>query len=136
MSEVPPDFDWVSARAKCAAADMFENLRQLAKTNVDQRNAFREPHAKGDRFYLRDSSYGRRFTVDDSYGYSRRSVDFHLKPGDVIAVLGLDATQNFNATLTLNDKGECKFKVNGDELDPWQLLKRALEPLFFGPLEG
>jgi hypothetical protein len=34
--------------------------------------------------------------------------------------------------LTLDNNGQCKFVLDGEELDPWQLLKRVLEPLFFG----
>jgi hypothetical protein len=34
--------------------------------------------------------------------------------------------------VTLNDEGECRLKVGDDELEEWQVLKRALETLFFG----
>jgi hypothetical protein len=36
------------------------------------------------------------------------------------------------ATLTLNNEGECRLLVNGQELEEWQFRKMMWEELFFG----
>ena len=41
----------------------------------------------------------------------------------------------FDATLTLNDKGECRLKIGEKELDFWQFRKLALEDLLL-PAHG
>jgi hypothetical protein len=40
----------------------------------------------------------------------------------------------FEGTLTLTNEGKCKLRVGDQELDEWQVLRKALEKLFFaGP---
>ena len=65
----------------------------------------------------------------DRYGTQRRATDFRLD-GELLHVNPTEG-KAFQATLTLTDAGECKFKVGDDELYAWQLLRRALEGLFF-----
>lgn len=36
------------------------------------------------------------------------------------------------ATITLNNEGRCMLKVDGEELEPWNVRRMALEDLFFG----
>jgi hypothetical protein len=57
-------------------------------------------------------------------------VRFNLE-GSRIAVEGSGIDVQFSGTVTLNDAGECRLEVAGAELDEWQVLKRALEKLFF-----
>jgi hypothetical protein len=42
---------------------------------------------------------------------------------------GIDV--QFTGTVTLNNDCQCRLAVGNDELDEWQVLKRALEKLFF-----
>lgn len=107
---------------------MFELLRQLARVNVDQINGL----GTGPRFKFDDSkpSQGRGFFVwDKSSINERRAVDFWLRD-DSIRVES-SGRNPIDATLTLNDNGQCRFKVGSEELDAWQLMRRALEWLFF-----
>ena len=135
MNEQPPsNFDWVTARAECSAAAMYEQLRDAARVNMKVRNAILNKSEDKDRFRFKDDECGgRSFTIFDSWGHKRRAVDVALKD-DVIMVtsqLG-DQTSESSLGLTLNDAGQCRFVSDGRELDLWQVLKRALEPLFFG----
>lgn len=52
--------------------------------------------------------------------------------GEEIRIEGRGVDVGISATLTLNDLGECRLRVGDQELDRWQVLRRALEPLFFG----
>lgn len=40
-------------------------------------------------------------------------------------VEGQGVKVNFVADLTLNNEGDCRFLVEGEELDRWQVLSRA-----------
>lgn len=130
---LPSDFDWVTARAQCSAAEMFESLRQLAQANVTTINACRGgADGQRPRFHLRDSepSLANGFAVWDTFAGRRRAVLFQLR-GDVIHIEATRPGHEFDATLTLNDAGQCRFKTAAEELDKWQVLRRALEWLFF-----
>jgi hypothetical protein len=58
-----------------------------------------------------------------------RSVLFTVR-GERINIK-TESVSEINATLTLNNDGDCRFKVNGQELQAWQLSRVALEDLFF-----
>ena len=132
MSEAPPpDFDWVTRRAKCSAESMFGVLRRLAQENILRRNTVSEPHEGAERFRFEEPEGRCHFAVyEPTTTGSRKAVDFRLE-GGVIYVTPSKGDA-FEATLTLDNNGRCKFKVGEDELDSWQVLKLGLEPLFFG----
>ena len=129
----PADFDWVTARAKCSAFDMFVRLRELAQRDAERRNVFPEATASTERFKFHDSEDRVKFafSVWDRSGKTRRGTDFRLD-GDVIRIQPT-AGDAFEATVTLTDEGHCKLLVGNEVLDLWQVLRRALEPLFFKP---
>jgi hypothetical protein len=132
MSEpLPSDFDWVTARAKCSAIDMFETLRQLVQVDVERRNAQYPEGSPKDRFKFKAPALGRSFTVYDAYYYDRRAADFTLEV-ETIRVQSVGGL-GMAATIALTDNGECRLMVGAEELEPWQFLRRALEPLFFRP---
>jgi len=72
------------------------------------------------------------FAVRDRLGTPpRRASSFRLVENAIhVSPYGGD---EFIATVTLTDLGQCKFKVTADELDAWQVLRRGLEGLLFGP---
>lgn len=120
---LPPDFDWVTARSSCSAVKVFELLHLEAKKNVETFNDATqlkwEFAAQNEIFSIvrRESSgvVGVRFMlIDPEIEIEGQGVDVRL-----------------TATLTLNDAGECRLRVGKEELDRWQLLRRALEPLLF-----
>lgn len=132
MSDAPPpDFDWVTRRAKCSAESMFGVLRRLAQENILRRNAVTEPHEGAERFRFEEPEGRHHFAVyEPTTMGSRKAVDFRLE-GGVISVKPSKG-DSFEATMTLDNNGRCKFKVGEDELDSWQVLKLGLESLFFG----
>lgn len=133
MSDAPPpDFDWVTKRAKCSAAFMFGVLRRLAQENILRRNAVTEPHEGPERFRFEEHEGRSHFAVyEPTTMGARKAVDFKLE-GSVIHVQP-SSGDSFEATLMLDKNGRCKFKVGEGELDSWQVLKLGLERLFFGP---
>ncbi len=133
MEKVPADFDWVTARAKCSAFDMFVRLRELAQRDATRRNVCPEPTTPSDRFRFHDSEDRTRFafSIWDRAGTTRRGTDF-LLDGDVIRIQPTEG-EAFEATVTLTDEGDCKLLVGNEVRDLWQVLRRALEPLLFRP---
>jgi hypothetical protein len=129
--EKPSDFDWVTIRAGCSALNMFALLKQDAAKNVEAMKAVSKLSGAEIPISFFDNG--------TSFGAARRTyrgemgVRFNLY-GDEIAVTGLNVDVTFTATLTLNDQGECRFLVDGQTLDRWQVLRRAFEPLFFAAL--
>jgi len=73
-----------------------------------------------------------RFAVVREDGAFPEAVNFVLANGSITAQ-GEEGTVIATATVTLNDRGECKLKTGPDELEPWQFRRRTLEKLFFGP---
>jgi hypothetical protein len=129
MSDAPPpDLDWVTRRAKCSAEFMFGVLRRHAQENILRRNALTGPHEAAERFMFEEHE-GRFAVYEPTTSGSRKAVDFRLE-GDAIHVQS-STGHVFEATLTLDNNGRCKFKVGQDELDSWQVLKLGLESLFF-----
>jgi hypothetical protein len=50
----------------------------------------------------------------------------------MIAVAGTEAVAvKFSGSLTLTNDALCRLRVGDEELDEWQVLRRALERLFF-----
>ena len=61
----------------------------------------------------------------------RRCVVFKIEY-ECIMVTGFKHNDHLRLTLTLDDDGDCLFKINGEGLyKRWQVIRRALEPLFF-----
>ena len=51
---------------------------------------------------------------------------------DLIKITNYKTDTTLTVTLTLNDEGECRYKINGEgEYLRWQVVRRALEPMFF-----
>jgi len=122
------EFDWVNARAECSIGLIFEQLKTQVQKDIDARQAL----SKGPPFY-----YAFRFKVENDTiiamieGHRlHESVTFRLS-GNAIEIMGRDGKLLLTGTATLNNDGECRLKVNGDELELWQFRKKALEDLFF-----
>jgi hypothetical protein len=134
MGDVQPlnrgDFDWVTARHECSIAAQFAQVAMLAKQNVARRMALREPHVPM-RWELVEGTREIRVLRErvDVVG-GEVGVILQRTPQGIV-VSSTDQSVAFTATVTLNAAGACRFKVDGDELELWQLLQRALEGLFF-----
>lgn len=119
--------DWVKARAECSLADVFVGLRRDIERDVLTRNGltvegiasykFRIVKAPGDR--------------DDEFSVVREGVDGAMRSIDVTYRPPTIEIGELRATLTLNEEGRCLFVIAGQELESWQVRRRALERLFF-----
>lgn len=128
MKELPPDWDWVTARSECSPRKFFEHLYLAAQTNVAKRNELSGAKAFGCAAQERLFSV---FRDNPSGSLGSPVVRFRLEGDGKIVVEAQDVKAGFQGRLTLSDEGKCRLSVGSDELDVWQVLKRALEPLFF-----
>src|SRR5688572_10231250 len=133
MTTVPPGFDWVEARHQCSAREQFMQLRLAAQANIAKRNEqVKHPKEPREQFGLKDirSASSTPFVVYDKL--TQQSVTCPLQ-GDTIRFWHRSSQEHSFLTLSLNDEGKCRFMLEASELDLWQVLKRALEPLLFAP---
>jgi hypothetical protein len=122
----PRDFDWVSVRARCSLVAVYESLHQGAAANAKPFNALKTGRPDVDVVSKVPNVFA---VVRPEYGQSI-AVRFVLEH-DAIRVEGSGADVRMVLTLTLNDAGDCRVLLNKQELDEWQVLRRALEPLLF-----
>jgi len=127
----PPNFDWVTERHNCSLVTMFGVLKLLARRDVAK---LAELAGTLKAHVEEPSGFDEFFSVvlPGNAFRDRQAVRFQLARDRIIIedVSG----QSYNITLTLDDDGRCKLKVNAGEfaLDPWQVMRLALEPLLFG----
>ena len=126
------DFDWVTARDLCSLPKEFHRLKELVEENYKTRKRCMPPR----------HPYAYTFCAIDSDNFSVQRTDppnescavqFSLK-NDRIIVGGSNSVSHWDMTLTLtlNNAGECRFKIDGDgEYLRWQAAMKALGPLFF-----
>jgi len=110
---------------------MYEMIRQAIKEDVEKI----KPLRAGSGSIFTFNTNGNKFSVIREGKASLYSiVNFALSADnkEILVTNGSDVLQ-FKATLTLNDEGECRFKINGEagDKDSWQVRRKALEELFF-----
>jgi hypothetical protein len=120
-------FDWVTARSLCALPKLFKALRLQVEEDVKTRNALR-PSNSPYEFSLAEN--GDDFRVVLKAKDVHRSVVFTLAE-HAILVREDKGDPMFDVTATFGDEGECRLKVNGQERNPWQVRRMALEELLF-----
>jgi hypothetical protein len=121
------DFNWVKARAECSLVVIFEKLKLGLRADVEKRQALLGP----------DSPYKFNLVIDSTNATvliegrgEQGSVSFRLKKVS-IQVFNSNEQEILTAFPTLNDKGECRLKINNQERELWYLRKMALEEIFF-----
>ncbi len=126
-------FDWIQALSECSLGAIFEKLKMDLRTDVENAQSRRAvvlagvpPHYG---FRLVDGTFGREIAVMVQGNGIHDSVTFRLGK-DSIDVFEGDVLK-FSAKPTLNNKGECRLLVNGEEQELWYVRKLALESLFF-----
>jgi hypothetical protein len=118
------------AHSSCSLGIVFEQLRKDVEADVKVRQTIRPSMSHYGFNFLPAST--KSFSVLMEGNRIHLTVDFTLNEGVIhVRGLGYDGAPNFDMTLTLNDEGECRAKINGQEKEFWQVRKMALETLFF-----
>lgn len=127
------DFDWVTARSNCSLAIIFERLKASVQEDVAKRQELTPKSEFGYRYGFRTDLGPNRISVvlEGPAVTEPESLVFYLRKDSIEVVDGKGALK-FKATPTINDEGECRLKVAGQEKDLWQFRKMVLEDLLFG----
>jgi hypothetical protein len=130
MSTVPQELNWVKARSECSVGRVFSQLFIEAEQDIKEINLL--PNTPGyppPTFAMRRNTAGNCFVVFEA-GNTNAVVDFQLVNDHI--VIAMPNGKRLTITLTLNNDGVCKLKVNGEgELERWQVRRMVLESLFF-----
>lgn len=129
------DFNWVKARLDCSLCFEFERLRRNVESSIKERIA-PLPKDSPTRISYNNANGILQVSRDPTGDAAGKSycVLFRLED-DHISVSGATHQKPFCLTLTLNGEGECRFKINGEgEYRRWQVTRKALESLFFDPV--
>ena len=126
------DFDWVTARDRCDVPKEFHKLMEFVEENYKARKrCLPDNHPYRYDFCKKDSD---NFSVERTEGpLDQCVVAFSLKnDGILVGDSSNEPPWKMKLTLTLNDTGACRFKIDGKgEYMRWQVARRALGPLFF-----
>jgi len=124
------DLDWVTARHQCSLDSIFNQLATQVQADVETRKAL----SSGTPLRCDVENHVISVILEGIPGMAD-SVHF-CKTESGIEVWDKNRKHMFVGTPTLNDEGECRLKVKGEEKELWQFRKMALEDLFFTPLKG
>lgn len=137
MTQNDPSFDWVSARAKCSASEVYEDFALQLKKDVATRNELlsgkERRHQVGFRFnggYKHTSLFVAVQTGGQGLEEKQIAHVIFTKVPEGIAAEYSDGKQIIGR-LTLSREGECRLKVDDVEYSFWQFRKLTLEPIFF-----
>ena len=131
MSPKDHEFNWVKAHSECVLPLEFERLKDSVKNSIQEIQETRNFDIC--EISTREFWVNRTPTRDDSkYGVLFVLRMDEPKREDHIAVINHLLGTSFEITLTLNDNGQCRYRMDGEgEHLRWQIVRRALEPLFF-----
>ena len=119
--------DWVTKRSLCSLPNVFKELRLQVEEDVKTRNALR-PNNSPYEFSV--EANGDNFAVLLKAKDVHRSVIFSLAEHALLVRDDKDKIM-FEVTLSFNDQGDCRLRVNGEERELWQVRRMALEGLLF-----
>ena len=134
MSPNDHDFDWVQAQLDCSPLCEYRRLVKYVKDAVKVRQ---------DALMKLDPDSNERIEwaeVDAALNVHRipkpgktNGIVFELDGDkDLIGITDYATRTTLVVTLTLNNEGECRYKINGEgEYLRWQVARKALEPMFF-----
>jgi hypothetical protein len=126
----PSEFDWVKARASCSLSAVFKELQLGAQSDVQTVGSL-SVGGRDAKFVVTNLVRG-RFSVVREEGSFSESVNFVLANG-AITVRDDQDTILVSGTITLNNAGQCRLKVDQEELELWQFRRMAMEKIFFAP---
>ena|SRR5579871_4857159 len=132
---IPEVFDWVKARAECSLLNVFKALELGVREDVDNIKGLINPK-ENIRFGVESSNrYFSVVRVDNPITGIGWSVNFRCLLEHITVNLGSDKGEElmFTASVTLDNDGRCKLKVGEENLEQWQVRRKALEGIFFAP---
>lgn len=129
MEETPEKLDWVIKCADCELKEAFQKLGEAVEEDVNIYNS-RFNLQGGRAVVFHTESISALFSVSRRTHAGTVNVVFHQKANE-IEIQDEPGAQSLNAIPVLTTNGRCKFQVNGEDMEQWQLRRAALEAIFF-----
>ena len=136
MREVPEKFDWVKARHECSLSSQFIELQLEAEQNVESIRALfptQESSERRIRFEYKPIDAATFLVVryiSEQTPFEKTAFVRFRRRDDRITV-ETESDLLFEIREGLNDFGQCILKIGSEECFKWQVLRKALEKLFF-----
>jgi hypothetical protein len=110
------DCDWVTSRVKCSVFEVFSRLRTGVQGDLERRALSLPPDTRMS-FKMREEQppWSDRFTVLRLGDTISDSIEFSYAE-NTIRVKDAGGRTKITAKLTLNDDGDCRLKVDDQEL--------------------
>lgn len=134
MNPIDPNFDWVSARAKCSPEGVFALLREQVKSDVDKRNGLRSAiELQYDvKFEITNGAAAFRVARIRMGEFLETATFSQTKAGIKVSYGERVNRSPVETSLTLANDQECKLKISDtQEYSFWQFRKLILEPILF-----
>jgi hypothetical protein len=135
MEKIPETFDWVDARAKCSTEQMFSLLVERVTSDVESMKArIGSSHRLTFNRIADDKVIVANERIEGGFAFNGRNVMFQRTKGGI--VVDTEAQKGpgralFTASVSLGPEGRCRYEVDGQPLELWQVSRKALEELFF-----
>ena len=131
-------FNWVKARADCNLDLSFEALRSVVDRDVQVANATPSLTRQTITFFFQNEEQGvyPMFVVRRTKGgQTMGQVRFTQEPQQITVDFGSGSEGEGFAVTALwdSEKYACHLMVDGQSCEIWEVSRRALEWLFFGP---
>jgi len=130
MNTAPPDLDWIKARSECSLGRVFSQI--FIEVDQDVKDINLLPNTPGyppPAFAVQKHESGNSFLV---YEVGNVNALVKMQLGQDRILITMPDGKQIPVTLTLNNDGACKLKVNGEgEFERWQVRRMALESFFF-----
>jgi hypothetical protein len=137
MNQDDSNFEWVVARAKCSASEVYGDFAIQIKRDVDTRNnVLSGKERKHEISFTFNGGYQHTSLIVSAQTGGRHLAESQLarviftKVPEGIAAEYSDGNK-LTGLLTLSQDGGCRLKVDGVEYSFWQFRKLILEPIFF-----
>ena len=124
------EFNWVRARLGCSPVSQFELIKDYVRKDIEEMQESLPPNANLQYTETHSHSFKvERWPVEG--GKREHGVVFYLEGGHILITNRVQGN-SFKVTVNLDDKGRCTYRIDGDgEYLRWQVIRKALEPLFF-----
>lgn len=132
MDEVPKTLRWVEARAKWTVRDAFHVLCRVAADDTAAAQALGQ-RATTYRFEQQSNVRAAVIRRDESALAVETAIVFVVFGGEVVIsrTNGSDTAELFRCRPIIHRTGEPMLTIRSDAMYPWEISRRALEPLFF-----
>ena len=120
-------FDWVTQRSECSLPKIYKTLRTEVEADVNTRNGLRPANSL---YEFSVEEHGSDFMVVLKTKDAKKFVTFSLAE-HAIVVRDEQGNPMLEVKATFGDDGKCKFNVNEQDRDLWQVRRMALEELLF-----